>query len=51
MSQEETPKLSSQRRASVTAVAEELASENDAAKLGMAVPCSVWVRDMKTHNE
>jgi hypothetical protein len=51
MSEEEPRKLSSERPASLTADAEGLASEDDAAKLGMTVACIIWVRDISTHNE
>lgn len=51
MSKEVPPRFSSERRVSVTAAAEGLASEDDAAKLGMMVPCLGWVRDMRTHDE
>lgn len=43
MSEEAPPKFSSERRASFIADAEGLASEDDAAKLGMLVGLSDWV--------
>jgi hypothetical protein len=51
MSEETPPKYVLERRPSVTANVEGLASEDDAAKLGMLAPRLVWVRITRTHQE
>jgi hypothetical protein len=51
MSEEAPPKFLPERRPSVTADAEGLASEDDAAKLGTLAPQLDRVRSTRTHEE